>query len=512
MLRLRLIALVICSALTALAADSGPSVAEAVMHQDQKTLRALIAKKADVNAQLVDGTTALHWAVENDDATAVQMLLDSGATPDAKDRYGLTPLYYASSNGNTAIILELLKAGAKPDVTNKEGDTALMAAARSGNPAAIAALLGRDAAVNAKDTLTQQTAFMWAVRENHPAAAQALIDHGADVNAHTRIGKTPDRRLPGAGGGPGNGSHGVGIVRGGWPERGIQDAIPGGMSPLLYAARDGRLDIAKLLVAAKADVNQTEANGIPPLLMAITNDHVDVARFLLEHDAGVNTSDSWGRTPIWAAIEVRNRDMGRGGEHDIDRTAALDLITTLIQRGADVNARTKEYSPIRRWVSPLNDISWVDFTGQTPFLRAALSGDITAMRLLLAHGADPNISTFAGTTALMAAAGVNWAENQTFTESPESLMAALKLCVEKGADVNAKNSMGITAVIGAANRGSDDMLEYLVQQGAKLVKDNEGRTPLVWAAGVFLATNPPEEKPHTIALIKKLMETKTAHE
>jgi len=140
-------------------------------------------------------------------------------------------------------------------------------------------------------------------------------------------------------------------------------------------------------------------------------------------------------------------------------------------------------------------------------LRAALSGDITVMRLLLEKGADPNIATFAGTTALMAAAGVNWAENQTYTESKEALMDALKLCFEKGADVNAKNSMGITAVIGAANRGSDDMIEFLVQHGAKLdVKDNEGRTPLVWAGGVFLATNPPEEKPSTMALIKKLME------
>jgi len=279
------------------------------------------------------------------------------------------------------------------------------------------------------------------------------------------------------------------------------------MTALLYAARDGRLDSAKVFVAAKTDVNQTEANGITPLLMAITNDHVDVARFLLDHGAAVNAADWWGRTPLWAAVEVRNRDMGRGGEHDIDRGAALELIKTLIERGADVNARTKEYPPIRRWVTPLNDISWVDFTGQTPFLRAALSGDITVMRLLLDKGADPNIATFAGTTALMAAAGVNWAENQTYTESKEALMEALKLCFQKGADVNAKNSMGITAVIGAANRGSDDMIEFLVQHGAKLdVKDNEGRTPLVWAGGVFLATNPPEEKPSTIALIKKLMD------
>jgi ankyrin repeat protein len=506
-MRNRVAALIAFSAAVAFAAESSASVAEAVMHQDQAALRSLIDKKADVNAPLVDGSTALHWAVENDDADAVEMLLHSGATADAKDRYGLTPLYYAASNGNAAILQKLLKAGANPNIANKEGDTALMAAARTGNPEAITALLGHDAAVNAKDGLTQQTALMWAARANHAAAAQALLEHGADVGAQTRIGKAPERRLPGAGGGPGNGSHGTGIVRGGWPERGVQDAIPGGMSALLYAARDGRLDSAKVFLAANADVNQTEANGVTPLLMAITNDHVDVARYLLDQDAGVNTADWWGRTPLWAAVELRNRDMGRGGEHDIDRGAALDLIKTLIERGANVNARTKEYAPIRRWVTPLNDISWVDFTGQTAFLRAALSGDTTVMRLLLEKGTDPNIATFAGTTALMASAGVNWAENQTYTESKESLMEALKLCFEKGADVNAKNSMGITAVIGAANRGSDDQLAFLVEHGAKLdIKDNEGRTPLVWAGGVFLATNPPEEKPTTIALLKKLME------
>lgn len=490
----------------AFAAESGRSVVEAVMQQDTSALRTLLQEKADVNAALPDGSTALHWAVENDDADAVDMLIQAGAKADAKDRYGLTALYYAASNGNGAIVQKLLKAGADPNIANKEGDTALMAAARAGKVAAITALLGRDASVNAKDTLTGETALMWAARMNRSDAAQALLEHGADVNAKTRIGKAPERRMPGLGGGPGNGSHGIGIVRGGWPERGVQDAIPGAMSPLLYAARDGALDTARTLVAAKADVNQTEASGITPLLMAITNDHLDIARSLLDQGADVNTADWWGRTPLWAAVEIRNRDMGRGGEHDIDRPDALEFIKTLISRGANVNARTKEYPPIRRWVAPLNDISWVDFTGQTPFLRASLSGDITVMRLLLDHGADPNIPTFAGTTALMAAAGVNWAENQTYTESKQSLMEALKLCLDKGADVNAANSMGITALIGAVNRGSDDMVELLVQKGARLdVKDKEGRTPLVWAGGVFLATNPPEEKPSTEALIKKLL-------
>jgi ankyrin repeat protein len=264
------------------------------------------------------------------------------------------------------------------------------------------------------------------------------------------------------------------------------------MTALLYAARDGRLDIARMLVDAKANVNQAEANRLTPLLIAITNNHIDLANFLLEHGTDVNARDFWGRTPLWAAVELRNLDVDKSGENGVDRAAALKLVSTLLDRGANVNARTQEVPPIRRWIEPVGDLSWVDFTGQTPFLRAALSGDITVMRLLLDRGADPNIPTFAGTTALLAAAGVNWVGGQTYTESKEAQFDAVKLSLEKGADVNAVNSMGIGAVIGAVNRGSDDILQFLVDPGARLdVKDNEGRTPMVWAEGVFLATNPP---------------------
>ena len=128
------------------------------------------------------------------------------------------------------------------------------------------------------------------------------------------------------------------------------------------------------------------------------------------------------------------------------------------------------------------------------------------MHLLLDRGADPNIATFGGTTALMAAAGVNWTVAQTYTVSKEALLEAVRLCLEKGADVNATNSMGLTAMMGAANRGSDDIIQFLVEKGAKLdVTDKVGRTPITWAEGVFLASVGAERKPGTVALLEKLM-------
>jgi len=380
-----------------------------------------------------------------------------------------------------------------------------MVAARVGVLEAVDLLLGRGATVDARDETYQQTALMVAVREGHPAIVERLIERGADVNAKTRTGRTPGWVLPNSV--PGFG-HGVGIVRGGLPPRGSRQPIPGSLSPLLYAARDGRLEEARLLVAAGADVNQTDANQITPLIMAIVNNRLEMARFLIEQGADFRAADWYGRTPLWAAVETRNMDVDNASfDNGIDRAPFLDLIRTLLEKGVDVNARTQEVPPIRRaFLRVTGSLEWVDFTGMTPFLYAARAGDVTVMRLLLEHGADPHIPTFAGTTALMAAAGINWVFDQTYDEGPEQLLEAVKLCHELGLDVNAVNSMGLTALMGAANRGSDDILRFLVEKGARLdPTDNEGRSALTWAEGVFLATHPAKPKPSSIALIKELM-------
>jgi uncharacterized protein len=254
-----------------------------------------------------------------------------------------------------------------------------------------------------------------------------------------------------------------------------------------------------------------DANGIRPLLMSVLNDNLDVARLLLSKGANVNADDFWGRTPLWAAVEYRNLDMNNNDQdsptdNGVDRAPILEFIKVLLEAGANVNARTRELPPSRRWLYSLNDVSWVDFTGQTPFLRAALSGDTATMRLLLERGADPHLPTLAGTTPLMAAAGVNWVVAQTYTESPQASIDAVTLCLELGADVNATNSMGLTALLGAVNRGANDLIEILVTRGARLdIMDKEGRTPMRWAEGVFLAAVGAERKPKTIELLEKLI-------
>ena len=227
--------------------------------------------------------------------------------------------------------------------------------------------------------------------------------------------------------------------------------------------------------------------------------------FLLDKGADPNAADSfYKRTPLYAAVEMRNPDYTRDTAPPVpDTRDPMDLIKALLARGANPNARANT-TPFRGFYQV--SANWANFDGQTPFLRAALSGDVTLMRLLLEHGADPNLGTNDGATPLMAAAGVNWVVAQTYSRSDKEYLEAATLCLERGNDVNAVNSQGFTAMHGAANRGFDAMIKLLAEHGAKLdVKDKQGRTPMTFAEGVFLAVQPPVRKPSTIALLQQLM-------
>jgi ankyrin len=461
------------------------------------------AQSIDANRKEPDGTTALMWAVRNDDLGAVRALLRGGAHVDDANVNGVTALQLACANGNAAMIEALLKAGADIEKPDGAGETPLMTAVRGGEAAAVRVLLSKGAKVNAREPEYGQTALMVAARGDQPALIALLVRAGAQIDARTRVGPEPRFRLPSEN----TGSKGKGISRGGWPEWGSRPARPGGMTALLYAAREGHLEAVRLLLAAGANRELAQADEVRPLVMALTNNQLDVARALIEAGADVNAADWYGRTPLWSAIDIRNREVDDGRkDNGIDRAAALEIIDALLQRGADPNPRVLQVTPVRFNVLSLGAFTWVDFTGETPFIRAATAGDVTVMKHLLAAGADPKLSTRQGTSALMAAAGINWVVSQTWTEGPEQVLAAVRLCVDLGLDVNQKNSMGLQAIHGAANRGSNDIIGFLAAHGAELeTPDREGRTPLEWAGGVFLATVAPTPKPESIALLQQLI-------
>ena len=489
----------LCVSTISFGAESDVRLAEASRRGDRAAVQTLLKQGADgnaVNAALPDGTTALHWAVRADDVELTDMLIRARANVAAADRYGVTPLSLASLNANAGMIEKLIRAGANPNAANPYGETVLMTAARTGSVEAVKILLEHGAAVDAKESVRGQTALMWAVVENHPEIVRLLHQRGANINATSTVFVPPPIRADRVGQ-----AAGAGITR-----QKAQSAPQGKMTPLLYAARDGNLEMVRLLLESGADIKLTDANGTSPLVIALINGHVGIARFLLGNSADPNAADGYGRAALFTAIDLRN--LGGGGRKET--TELMDLIEELLVRGANPNAQTKGVVPVRGWQQL--DGSWVNFTGQTPFLRAALSGDVTVMRLLLKYKADPSLPTAGGTTPLMAAAGVNWVANRTLTHSPQESLEAVRLCVELGNAVNAVNSMGFTAMHGAANRGSDDIIRFLAEKGAKLdAKDAEGRTPMDFAEGVFLAVIPPVRKPGTITLLRELTATsKTA--
>jgi len=447
----------------------------------------------------LDGSTPLHQAVRQNDLKTVEALIKKGADVKAATRYGVTSIGLAALNGNATILRRLLDAGADPNTATPGGETALMTAARTGNAEAVTLLLDRRANVNAKDPVRAQTALMWAVTENHLDIVKLLVARGADVRAQTTVNAPRGEYVAARAGG----ASGTGIIR--------QRALPtkdGGMSPLLFAVRDGNVAMTRLLLELGADINQASGNHTSPLLIALLNGQVALATELLERGADANLTDDYHRGALYAAIELRNFNHDKYPFLYSDGRDPLEVIKALLAKGANPNQRT-DTTPVHGLMQ--FDGSWVNFDGQTPFIRAALSGDIQVMRLLLQHGADPNLATNQGSTALMAAAGINWIPAQTFTRSEADYVEAVKLCLERGADVNATNSLKLAAIHGAANRGWVPIIQILADHGATLDQaDVGGRTPMVFAEGIFLAIRPPVAKPDAIALLKKLMAERPA--
>src|SRR5580704_13627274 len=467
------------------------SLPDAVKDGDRTTALSLLQQHADVNAPQPDGTTALHWAVRQDDREMAGGLIKAGANVKAVNRYGVTPLYLACVNGSTPMIEKLLDAGADANAATTEGETALMTVARTGNVEAAGVLLARGADVNSKEQWRQQTPLMWAVAESHPEMAQELIAHGADVNARQvtwnwerQVTKEPREK---------------------W--------MPlGGLTPLLFAARQGCVDCARVLVKAGADINATNPNGFSPILLAIINSHYDFAAFLLDQGADQNIADETGRTPLYAAVDMHTLpDSNLPWPSELNnKLTSLDLIQALLAHGANVNAQLKKQQPYRSKVDRVADNMLG--TGSTPLLRAAKAGDTEVVKVLLAKGGDPKLTTKFGMTPLMAAAGLGSKEEDTTGRKktePEAI-ASIQLCLGAGADVNAADNQGETALHGAAQKGDDQVVQFLADHGAKLdVKDKKGRTPLDAANGLMgnggFDGSRRDVHESTAALLRKLM-------
>ena len=459
-------------------------------------VQALLAGPADVDARQPDGATALHWAVHREHAEIADLLIRAGANVDAANDLGVTPLLMASARGHGALVERLLAAGADPDGALDSGETALMAAARAGSLEAVNALLDAGARVNRTESTRGQSALMWAVANRHPAITRALLDRGADVRARTRT----RRRVYNMGGSRSAGSASRGIA--------LEEVTLGGSTSLLFAARSGDLESARLLVAAGADVHDTAADGNTALNIAAHSGHGSLAAFLLAEGGDPNAAPL-GYTALHAAV-LRGTLRDRGVPND-DPGAGLPLVRTLLEHGADPNARLIRGTPVRRWS---HDFAFMDrWVGATPFWLAARFLEIEMMRVLAAAGADPRRPSRDGTTPLMAAAGQGYnrgggsafirgrrdfssynpvasaALGSTIPAAEERLAReAVAVALELGADVNAANDAADTALHAAASHGMNRVIELLASRGADLHAENRrGETPLalaVYAEGI----------------------------
>ena len=514
--------LVLLVSVTPVGAAGGDSrLTEAVRTSDVSAVRALLRDGVDVNVSEPDGMTPLHWAAQLDALDTADLLIRAGADVAAATRYEVTPLLLACTNGSAAFVERLLAAGADPDSTRSGGETALMTASRTGVLAAVDALLAHGADVNGREASRGQTALMWAAAENHAPVVQRLISAGAIVEARSK----------------------------------------GGLTPLLFAVRGGHLEVAQQLLMAGANPNDavmpedlvSSRDLNSALALAILNGRDDVSLLLLEYGADASARDARGSL-LHLLVWVR-----RPGAYiqvsfvlpPTNDAESLEVAASLLAHGADPNVRiTWEETPyttdrtVRQPPDVLIGRNFLSLVGATPFYLAAKHSDVALMRLLVDHGADPLIPTEQQITPLMAAAGLGFWDGEspgpTTGVSERDTLAAVKLCVELGNDVNAATDFGdaelvsdgvsllerlplhiakdprqamgdmrwggSTALHGAAYRGLESVVRFLVGEGAQVDVENRlGWTPLTVAGGFLVANNYHDPDARMIALLTELM-------
>jgi ankyrin repeat protein len=408
------------------------------------------AQKVDVNRRNADGSTALQWAVYEGNVAEAQRLVRAGADVSLANKYGATPMSLAAEVGNTNILKILLEAGANADSPNPDGQTALMAVARTGIVAAAQVLLDHRATVDAKEKFGGQTALMWASARRHPEMMQLLISKGADVNA-----RSTDRDYQ---------RH---VTAEGRPK----NLDSGGLTPLLYAARENCIACVEVLLKSKADIDLPDPDGVSPLVVAILNANWDLARQLILAGADVNQWDIFGEAPLFAAIGLRTRiDGGRASIDPMNSTKGLAIMNLLLERGADPN--------MQLFFRPANVSGTTNTRGSTPLIRAANNGDLEVVKILLEHGADATLYMADRQTPIHAVLAGRTLEPQA--------LELIRVLHKAGTDVNVvalvnheEEVRGGSALHFAVRKRYKEVIKELASYGVDMnAKDQDGLTAL----------------------------------
>jgi len=502
---------------------SADPLIDAVRAGDGQQAIRLIEGGAEVNSADPLGTTPLMWAARYGDAVVVERLLEAGADAAAENVFGVTPMSEAALIGSEPVIRELLAAGVDPDSPNPEGETALMLVVRTGRVDAAKLLIDAGADVNAKEHWAGQTALMWAGAQLQPEMVKLLVANGAAIDARSTVRE--------------------------WTRKVSSEPRPkelpqGGLTPLMFAARTGCIECAELLLDAGADINLTDPYGVTPLVVATLNLQNDFAAYLVEKGADLNQWDLYGRTPLYVAIDMMEYPPSKAPPQPQGRTSkppmtGLELAEFLLERGANPNSQLKQWRPpfVRLARGQDNTLA----TGATPLLRAAHASDVAAVKLLLAHHALVDLPNASGITPLMAAAGVGVSQNTSRAKkkTEAASVEVARLLLEAGADVNrvthdprrirqdplVREAMygfifqmafdyaylppsGRTALHGAAQKGWNDMVRLLVENGAEVQPvDASGRTPRTMALGNYelaITEAQPDPLVETVALLQEL--------
>jgi uncharacterized protein len=467
----------------------------AARNGNPQAVQVLLEAGVDVNArETIRGTTALMWAIEQKHPEAVKVLLAGGADHSAKSGGAGLPRNYMANRVNLRAVELAQDRRRRAAAAGITYDEQLALDQKSGRE--VGGQRGLAQALGADGNPLPQTG-----RQGGPGAPAAATPAPTQSPAPTQTPAPaatppaapsptaePGGRQPGEagrGGRAGNAGNATAQGRAGGAGQAAQDPDDdddnevviaglvgsggGGLTPLIFAAREGDLESAKLLVEAGAPINQVTEYGWTPLLTAVNNRNYQLAKYLLEKGADPSIANKGGWTPLYLATDNRNIE---GGDYPVPKGDMdhLDIIKLLLEKGADPNKKVKDNTLTRT----IFTMQWFFEDGATPFIRAAQSSDTALMKLLLQYKADPQAVTTLGDNAMTVCGGIGWVEGVTYERSAKENFEAMKMLLDLGLDPNHANNEGRTPLMGAAMKGRTDVIQLLVDRGAKLETHDKG--------------------------------------